>query len=123
MPEIVNEIPERTGRPGRSLYNWDEWLDGQIRKFQQGVDFKAKPQSFVTSAHGAAKKRGLAIESRIRGEYVWIQSTPRDAAPEPAPEPEQVEDFPEEQSVDAHEHVAVHEHVEEPAPEDAGVFG
>lgn len=66
MAKILTEMPKRIGGPGRpSEYPYDEWLDGQIRQLEPGVDFQAKPQSVVQSARTMAEKRGMKLRSRL----------------------------------------------------------
>ena len=49
MVRILEEFPQvSTGRP--SVYNWEEWLDGQPRLIERGVDYKVSAASFRSIA-------------------------------------------------------------------------
>jgi hypothetical protein len=55
MAEILDRFPTNTGI---ARYPWDEWLDGRVRKFQAGVDFKSQPATFRSNAHAQGRRRG-----------------------------------------------------------------
>lgn len=66
MAKILQEMPKKAGGAGRqAIYPYDEWLDGQIRQLEPGEDYKAKPQSVVTSLRQTAENRGMKLRSRF----------------------------------------------------------
>lgn len=66
MAKILTEMPKRAAGAGRkAIYPYDEWLDGQIRELEPGIDYEAKPQSVVMSIRGTATKRGLKLRARF----------------------------------------------------------
>lgn len=80
MPVILPAFPSaaRTGRPSASY--WAEWLDGQPRLFEAGVDFEESVDAFVKRARQAAFRRDLSLQvHRPQGEplLVVIQAKPK----------------------------------------------
>lgn len=73
MAEVLNDYDFSSAGTGR--YNWDELLDGQIRKMVGGEDFKVKTTSFITSAKKAANKRNKGLNIRTDGSDVVLQAT------------------------------------------------
>jgi hypothetical protein len=73
MAEVLDSYDFSAGSAGR--YNWDEILDGQIRKMIGGEDFTVKTTSFITSAKKAAQKRGKNLNVRTDGSDVVLQAT------------------------------------------------
>jgi hypothetical protein len=66
MSKILTEMPKKAGGQGRkAIYPYAEWLDGQIRQLEPGIDYTAKPQSVVASIRQTAENRGLKLRSRF----------------------------------------------------------
>jgi len=63
MPEILDSMPERRGRP--QIYPWDEWSDGRVWKLHQGSDFYSEAKSFRVLTHRTAKLYGCKA-------FTWI---------------------------------------------------
>lgn len=61
-------------------YRWDEWLDGREWALTQGEDFDAAFKTFQSAAHGAAKKRGLKVRTRVVARTVYVQAVPASSA-------------------------------------------
>ena len=55
-------------------YPWSEWMDGQIWKLKQGVDFKTKTSSFAAGIRARARKNGIQLKTAMFGEYVVFQA-------------------------------------------------
>lgn len=77
MPRIVKYIPA-AGYDARRNYNWDEWLDGKLRKFIPGKHFSSV-NAIRGSAFRAANVRGVDVTVVLRGDAVYIQSKRRRA--------------------------------------------
>lgn len=64
MSETLPEFPRRRrGRP--PLYEWDQWIDGNIHVLRQGREFKTDRISFRALCHRTATSRGLKVETRM----------------------------------------------------------
>lgn len=77
MAKILAELPKKASGAGRKpIYPYDEWLDGQIRQLEGGIDFTAKPQSVLASIRQTAKERGMNLRTRYAndGKDVIIQA-------------------------------------------------
>lgn len=63
MAERVEDFDFGTDSRGRRWsewlgnYRWHEWLDGNVSKMTQGIDFHCEPQSFVSQAHIPLERR------------------------------------------------------------------
>jgi len=56
MAEIVEQLPFGWNNSSNDLgYNWSAWLDGQVWKLVQGVDFHEDARAFQRRAYNAAK--------------------------------------------------------------------
>lgn len=56
MAEIVEQLPFGWNNSSNDLgYNWAQWLDGQVWKLVQGVDFHEDARAFQRRAYNAAK--------------------------------------------------------------------
>ena len=53
---------------------WGEWLDGRIWRLERGHDFDVIPDTLDKRARAAAKRRGLKVRVRVRGDVVVIQA-------------------------------------------------
>lgn len=61
--------------PGRrSLYPWDEWLDGSVWRLIEGEDFSTSPKAFMRAANAAGARRGLTVQTTSDGPAVVIQA-------------------------------------------------
>lgn len=60
-PEVLPEFPT-AGRPRK--YDWDSWLDGQVRKLIQGKHYETSTASIRATASNAAKKAGKKLRSK-----------------------------------------------------------
>lgn len=82
MARRHDEIPKEVllaSRGGTGKYPWDEWLDGGAWELAVGQDFTVKPQSFISTAHTQANKRGLKLRATFHKETstVWIEARKR----------------------------------------------
>lgn len=75
MPEIIEKLspPTRGGGGRGEKYPYDDWLDGQSRRFIKGEDFDGKPSSFITNIREAAKRRGLRVSTRQGPDWAEVQ--------------------------------------------------
>ena len=69
----------------RRRCDWENWLDGNCWKFEQGVDFLVSPLSFAAQAHIRVSGRPGTMQTRIAREknangeevrYVYLQYFP-----------------------------------------------
>jgi hypothetical protein len=78
MAEII-EAYSFPAKGHRSMYPWDEWLDGQARKLTRPFDFKGSARCLQTNAARVARERGLRIQTRIPDDNtVILRAVPRD---------------------------------------------
>lgn len=78
MPEIVETHQFKKGRKNASVYPWEEWSDGQIRKLTRGIDFTCKVSSFQNAAYWWARKNGLTASTNIvRVDQVMLRIAPK----------------------------------------------
>lgn len=70
MAEIINEAPFAWPTPSGHSYPWDEWLNGNLWRLQQGVDFAEGVAVIRRKAYNAAKARGGVAHTKTRVEEV-----------------------------------------------------
>ena len=61
--KTINNFEFGAQRVGKSTYDWDTILDGEIRVLEAGKDFTCKPANIKTQARTVAKKRGLRVRT------------------------------------------------------------
>lgn len=66
------------GRPTR--YPWDQWFDGRIWRLTPDDFAGTTPIKFRQAALSAASRRRLPVKTRIEGDTVVMQATPRPSA-------------------------------------------
>lgn len=69
MSEVVDRFPPAA----YAKYDWERWIDGQIHKCTQGVDFETAPSKFVRAAYKWASDHGMTARGRVLGDSVWLQ--------------------------------------------------
>jgi len=62
MARVLESFP---ALPSQARHPWDEWLDGQVWRMEQGGDFRAKARTFVANTRAQAKKRAGTIRTRF----------------------------------------------------------
>jgi hypothetical protein len=68
--KIVDSVPG----PSYSRSNqWDEFFDGVLREFEEGVDFD-DAQRFAAAARQAIRNRSLGGRVARRGRFVYVQA-------------------------------------------------
>lgn len=75
----MSEVVERFPLPAHARYDWPSLFDGQIRKFERGVDFTTSPIVFVKAAQRWGYAHDFAVRTRVIGDCVWLQANPRPA--------------------------------------------
>jgi hypothetical protein len=77
MPKKLDlkEIPPVSTTRFEERYSIDEYLDGSVWEFVQGDDFEVKPSTFYQNLRTYAKRRGIELEVRQRGEKILLQYT------------------------------------------------
>jgi hypothetical protein len=78
MAEKLKQFPARhnVGRPVGSKY--DKYLDGNVWKLQQGIDFEGAPERFIRAIRQHANnRRDLGLSAMIDGDTVIVQSKPK----------------------------------------------
>lgn len=72
MPEFSDyQIP----RNSRRRYHWEDWADGEVRKFTQGEDFDVKPSQFVVACRRFCDRRGWTVEAVSKKDDVFLKIT------------------------------------------------
>jgi hypothetical protein len=61
-------------------YPWDEWLDGSTWCITRGADFDVKPFSMRSAVQGAGERRGLRIQTQIKGDSLVFRAIPKEGA-------------------------------------------
>jgi hypothetical protein len=72
MPEIVSDDLDPFS-DARKAYPWEEWADGQTRRFSRGQDFGVSARDFVRVARLWAAKHGYQVSARISGDLAWLR--------------------------------------------------
>ena len=72
--KTLNEFEFGTQQIGKSTYDWDTILNGEIHVLEAGKDFTCKPANMKTQARMVAKKRGLRVRTGSTEEGVVIQA-------------------------------------------------
>ena len=75
MPELI-EGDEAEFVP-TVYYPWDEWIDGQARRFIQNEDFHTTTRAFATQIRRAAWIRGWQVQIKREATSVAVKMTPR----------------------------------------------
>jgi biotin operon repressor len=68
MAERLQQLPADESKRARSIYPWDDWLDGDPWRAARGTDFQGSVRNFRHTLRQAAKRRGIQIEIRSQGE-------------------------------------------------------
>ena len=72
MATVVQKFPAPIRPQTGSKY--DRFLDGQIWKLEQGVDFTSKIASTATYIGTYAKKRGIKVTVRRTADAVYVKA-------------------------------------------------
>lgn len=80
MAKIVDEFP--SGNTRTPQYPYEDWFDGQIWALEKGEDFKTSVEGLRSSVHNAAKRMNIRVQTKIRGEVLFVQSLPEAEEPE-----------------------------------------
>lgn len=73
MPQIIKKQIEYPG-PGRpSKIDWDGLEVGKNYRLTSGDDFEGDPNTVQSSAHQAAKRRGLKAKTKVEDGNVIVQ--------------------------------------------------
>ncbi len=67
MPKIT--LPPN----GNAQYPWAKWADLKVHRATRGKHFKATPESFRRALMMHARRTGLVVETRVRGDVVTFQ--------------------------------------------------
>lgn len=54
-------------------YPWAEWMDGQARQAERGVDYGISDSSLRSLLHSKAKERGMKVRCRTTTDGVSFQ--------------------------------------------------
>ena len=76
MAEILEDY-EFIKRGGfHTKYPWDLWLNGQVWKLVEGIDYKCSSASIRASAGGAARTRKLTVHTNmiLEGKGIVLQA-------------------------------------------------
>jgi hypothetical protein len=57
-------------QPRPFKYPWDKWLDGQVWRIEQGIDFPGSTIGMVVYLRRRAKLRGGRVELRHQPPYI-----------------------------------------------------
>jgi hypothetical protein len=64
---------------GKSIYPWKTWTDGRGHWVRRGMHFLKEAKAFRNMLLSAAKRRGLKVVTRVRGDAVWFQFSPKES--------------------------------------------
>ena len=59
----------------RTVYPWDEWLNGQIWQLKKGVDFETEIVSMYNLIRTTAKRRKLLIRIQTTSDSIILKVT------------------------------------------------
>lgn len=76
---IDSLTPRRNGRNGPK-YPLNDWLDGTAWLLTRGEDFECSPNGIKSLLIYHAGRRGLTIETRMRGNTLEVQAGSREPA-------------------------------------------
>jgi hypothetical protein len=62
MAQRVDQFPDQ---PSKSIYPWDDWLDGAVWELEAGTDFRGTSSTFRSVAIVQARKRGGKVRTRL----------------------------------------------------------
>lgn len=65
MAEVMNEYDWNHRRREANPYEWDKWLDGQVWKLEEGVDFSIKRESLINTAYNEGRCRGGKVRTSL----------------------------------------------------------
>ena len=60
------------GRPRKSKYDWDLWLNGDVWRLERGIDFDIPIRSMSSSASNAAVRIGMRVRTKIESDKVLV---------------------------------------------------
>lgn len=75
MADIVD--PEQLDNT-TTHYPWDEWADGQTRRYIMGDDFHTTCRDFIRQARRAAWNRGMKVKASREQDTVLMRFIPKD---------------------------------------------
>lgn len=80
MAERIDNLTPLRGR--RSIYPWDEWMDGSAWRIRRGEDFEVSAESMAQHIRNRARDGGMSAHARLTddGEAVEFQIFTKEAA-------------------------------------------
>ncbi len=60
--KTLKKFEFKGGSDGRSSYDWDSILSGEIVQLEEGKDFTCKPQTLAMMARKQAKSKGMNVK-------------------------------------------------------------
>jgi len=75
MARVVKKFTRGAVKKGK--YPWDQWMNGQIWRLTQGVDFHCGPEAFRTNAYQRAARSQTVCRASVVGNTVEVQFTPK----------------------------------------------
>ena len=70
LADMPNDRKEKTN----TKYDWLELFDGKSRRMSKGVDYFTSTVNFVLLARSTAKRKGVKVTVKKRGDAVYIQA-------------------------------------------------
>lgn len=64
---------------GNTVYPWPLWVSGSVHRVKQGKHFNVTTKSFCSSLRCHARRKGLSVETRVKGGTVTFRFFPRDS--------------------------------------------
>ncbi len=77
MARKIAKLDKSKTGPGCGLYPWSRWFDGSAWELTSGTDFVCSADGIRQAAYMAARRMGLRVAVRIRGNKVQLQATKR----------------------------------------------
>lgn len=75
-PRATGKKSRRQKKKGRvENYPFDQWLDGAVWRLHKGADYQVSHHSMRSAIYGAAKRRGLRVETRMVNGVLLVQRT------------------------------------------------
>lgn len=73
MAERISNLTPTVGR--RSMYPWEQWMDGSAWRIRRGEDFDVSPETMAQHVRNTMRARGLEGHARLTpdGEGVELQ--------------------------------------------------
>ena len=73
MAQVLKTFDFAASGKRKSRYPRDEWVDGRIRRVEQGSDFECLPTTFRSNLHNQAARRDMKVRAHVEEKAVVFQ--------------------------------------------------